>query len=118
MDSQKKRLEEIERKGGFNEDPEVNFIAQIGEEWTEEKKEWIQRRHPDCKYFMKPLSNNMPFGFERQGEEAVALYKDLGTLVNWSPERQQKHDDEIRKRVEEESRMISRQVKKSREGSP
>jgi|GEM_PF-2923963 len=86
MKSSKKRLQEIERKGRFSESKEVIFYDQLGQEWTEEEKEWICHRHPHCKMFMKPFSKTMPYGFERQGKEAVALFKDLASLVNWDPE--------------------------------
>ena len=107
MKASKKRLQEIERKGRFSEGEEVIFYDRIGDEWTEEEKQWIRRRHPDCKIFMKPFSRTPPYGFARQGKAAVALFNDLAGLVRWNPEKQKKHDDEIRKRVEEESRMIN-----------
>lgn len=59
------------------------------------QKEWIKKRHPGCKFFMKPLSPTMPYGYERQGEEAVALYKDLASLVDWEAEKR-RMDDQMR----------------------
>jgi hypothetical protein len=95
MKSQKRRLEEIERKGQFNKGEEVVFWSWPGHDWTEEQKEWICRRHPDCKFFMKPLSPTMPYGYARQGEEAVALYKDLASLVDWEAEKK-RMDEQMR----------------------
>lgn len=83
MKSHKKRLEKIERKGRFDKDGSVIFYDRIGHEWTEQEKQWIRSRHPTCRVFIKPLSKTMPYGYERQGKEAVALYKDLCRLVDW-----------------------------------
>jgi hypothetical protein len=99
MKSHKKRLEALEQKHRLNRNDEVVFLDRIGEEWTEEEKEWIRNRHPECKAFIKPLTQTMPYGFERQGEKAVALYKDLVSLVNWEKRKQRMEDQASRARA-------------------
>jgi hypothetical protein len=55
---------------------------------------------------VKPFCKTPPYGMERQGKEAMALFKDLASLVHRDAEKQKRRDNEIRKRVAEESRMI------------
>lgn len=85
--SHQKRLEEIERQVPSDGKKEPVFWDRPGQMWTEKQKKWIQKRYPDCRFFIKPLSPTMPYGYERKGQEAVAWYKDLCSLVDWEADK-------------------------------
>ena len=108
----KKRLEEMEKRAPVQQTDGPVFMWH-GWEMTAEKEAKILRKYPDIKMFWRLLSLTLPYGVKKR--PGIIKHVEGGLLIWPAPKAEAKAKEEIRKRIEEESRLISERWRSSKE---
>ena len=97
MSSLKKRIETLEENAPVNQKPV--FWGNGMQKWTEEQKEVMLKKYPDCTFFMIPLSPCLPYEWPRMNKADQEFTKDMASLVRCDPDKEKRMDEAIRRWV-------------------